>query len=539
MSVPDLSLTEQVAQHLDGFDSAPFLFVGSGLSRRYLGTEDWAGLLRRFSALTDRPWEYYLSTANGDYPEAASNIAERFHEVWWSSPRFVQSRKLFQKEARDRQSPLKFEIANYLRGISPLALPEDLGPSGFSEELLTLSQVMVDGVITTNWNQMLEQIFPDYQVFIGQEELLFARLLGIAEIYKIHGCCTQPNSLVLTAEDYSRFSLRNPYLASKLLTVFVEHPVVFLGYSLTDKNIRAILASIVECLSKEHIDQLKERLIFVEWDSERRGASFEQTTLPVSPGVNVPLMVIRTYSFQPVYEALATLRRKFPAATLRSLKDHVYTLVQTNDPTEKMHVLGIEEADVSSSVDVVFGVGIQSKLGHTGYKAISSDEVYRDLIFGEGASWDPAQVVEHVLPRLLSKTRTNLVPVYKYLRNAGQIDEAGNLVGEVHPRVRAAFSDDFERLLPSGSYRGEGKWVHSVAENLEELWEVCESIWPDKVPWHFFVHATHLGPDRLEQEKTLGYLRQWKALLVSDDISSRTAYKKLACAYDWLTYRNP
>jgi len=42
-----MSLQDDLHNHLEQFHTAPFLFVGSGLSRRYLGLEDWDGLLRR------------------------------------------------------------------------------------------------------------------------------------------------------------------------------------------------------------------------------------------------------------------------------------------------------------------------------------------------------------------------------------------------------------------------------------------------------------------------------------------------------------
>lgn len=49
--MPDLR--DALHQHLAKAGVAPFLFVGAGLSIRYLGLDGWAALLRRMAELTD------------------------------------------------------------------------------------------------------------------------------------------------------------------------------------------------------------------------------------------------------------------------------------------------------------------------------------------------------------------------------------------------------------------------------------------------------------------------------------------------------
>lgn len=349
-----MPLKVDLLTHLEQFHTAPFLFIGSGLSRRYLGLEDWEWLLRRFASLTRRPYEYFRSSANGKFPKITTEIAKEFHDLWWDSDSYSESRNQYSTEALTNQSALKIEISKYL--IEASSKPVE--GSQLLEEVELLRRSTVDGIITTNWDLFLERLFPDFEVYIGQDQLLFASSQGIGELYKIHGCCSQPNSLVATEEDYERFVDRNPYLAAKLLTMFVEHPIIFLGYRINDSHISDLIQSIAQCLTTDNIDQLRDRLIFVRWDPNEPDYKWEDSNF-VTLGFPIPIKTITTNSFKPIFEALTSLHRKFPARVLRRLKEHVYRLVHDNDPADQLHVMDLDQDTDPSQIKVVYGVGFK------------------------------------------------------------------------------------------------------------------------------------------------------------------------------------
>ncbi|MBA4056282.1 MAG: hypothetical protein C0490_16325, partial [Marivirga sp.] len=211
-----MAIKDQLVEIFRSRNSGPFLFVGSGFSRRYLGLEDWRGLLEKF-CISGKPFEYYLASANGDYPTVATLLAKDFNEIWWGADEFTKSVERHKSKIKDETSALRIEICNYLATLdqSKALLSE------YKHEVELLSGLNVDGIITTNWDMFLEQLFPEHRVYIGQDELLFSNPQEIGEIYKIHGCTTRPSSLVLTKSDYIEFQERNAYLAAKLITLFV------------------------------------------------------------------------------------------------------------------------------------------------------------------------------------------------------------------------------------------------------------------------------------------------------------------------------
>ncbi|WP_431064102.1 hypothetical protein [Methylotuvimicrobium sp.] len=93
--------------------AGPFLFLGSGFSRRYLGLEDWRGFLSKF-CVAGKPFEYYLSAANGNYPKVAALLAKDFNEYWWTAPEYAGNVERYKSKIKDETSALRIEICNYL-----------------------------------------------------------------------------------------------------------------------------------------------------------------------------------------------------------------------------------------------------------------------------------------------------------------------------------------------------------------------------------------------------------------------------------------
>lgn len=511
-------MNERFLDHLSKFRTVPFLFVGSGLSRRYLGTENWELLLRKYSAIAGRPYEYYRSSADGNLPQIASSIANDLHDKWWADAEFARSRTEAADDAVRRDSALKIEISRYLRSLSVSTVDPALEP-----EVDELRRAVIDGVITTNWDLFLEEVFPTFERFVGQDELIFQTTQAVGEIYKIHGCCTKPNSLVLTAEDYARFNDRNPYLAAKLLTVFVEHPVVFLGYSLSDENITGIIRSVAACLTTETLPHLRDRLIFVQWDEDATGEIGQGEI--VASGYSIPVVTVRTASFLPIFQSLASLRRRFPAKLLRRLKQHVYDLVLSGDPHEQIFVKDLEADSDPSKIDVVFGIGAISAIREKGYRGLSRDDLVRDVVQND-QSLNADAVVLQTLPNIF-RSGTRYVPLFKYLRAALEADK--NILTKLDQRVATAAQRDHDSFLPPLQYRKKGKLLAEDVASFQELAERCSRF-------DVLMYAPLLPKDKLQADAVREFLRTNIDLLQSSSSIHQTQYIKLVCLYDWLAH---
>ena len=355
-----MSFVEDFGDHLRKFPTSPFLFIGSGLSRRYLRLPTWKSLLETIcdKLKLPKPFEYYYSNAQQTFPMIASLIGKDFNDMWWTSDEYLESRHKYQSLAKSPWSPIKFEISKFIESYGMEAT--DVSDE-FDKEIALLKKAVIDGVITTNWDMLIESLFPDFVSFIGQEQLMFSEIFAVGELYKIHGSVTDPETLILTKDDYDEFHDRYSYLAAKLLTIFVEHPIVFLGYSLDDYNVQLLLKAILKCLSKEKVERLRDRLIFCQWNPMAKKTEMTDSTILISETL-IPIKLISMSTFTDVYSVLADNKKRLPVKVLRQMKGMVHDFVKSSDPKSRVFVSDdLDALESAHDVQFVYGVGLKEK----------------------------------------------------------------------------------------------------------------------------------------------------------------------------------
>ncbi|MCI5620723.1 MAG: SIR2 family protein [Lachnospiraceae bacterium] len=424
---------------VEKFSTTPFLFLGSGITRRYYNLPDWKGLLEHFAKEVrgdDFAYSAYenkaikIGNSAGLLPKVAELIQTDYDEKWFedASIRTVDADIL--DKIKTGLSPFKAEVASFIKRKSCVV-------GKYESEIQMLSALSVKniaGVITTNYDTFIEEQFHEYTRYVGQKQLIFSAIQGVAEIYKIHGSVEAPESLIINEQDYLDFNRNSAYLAAKLMTIFMEYPIIFMGYSISDSNIQKIIRSIVDCLDEEQIRLLEDRFVFVEYQQGRVGAEVSPYTIMIN---DKPLTMkkIVVDDFKLIYKALEGKKAKLPVRILRRFKQELYDFTVTSVPTASMRVASIEDDRVADE-ELVMAIGKYNDLGPRGLHGLEADEWYRNIIIDDiGCSAD--DLLEFAFDKLI-KQNSGRLPVNKYLSQATG----------TYPRcVEAAERQDFDFII--------------------------------------------------------------------------------------------
>lgn len=281
------------------------------------------------------------------------------------------------------QAYLKFKVAALLESITPANVSQ-LGNDNLKTEIEALRSIKPHAIITTNYDRMIEMIFPDHEPIVGQQ-ILRGQQFSVGEVYKIHGSIEEHNSIVFTQTDYDDFAKKKKFLSAKLLTFFNEHPLLFIGYSASDPNIRSILSDIDEALPEK--GGVIPNVYILEWNGGLTDDSSpaRDKLIATEDDRSIRVKLIEASDFAWVFDAFAAnpVLNDVNPKVLRALIARSYTLVRHDIPTMtieadfKMLNQAVED---SNSFAKLFGIAnISDYSAASAHHCLSATEITKQL----------------------------------------------------------------------------------------------------------------------------------------------------------------
>jgi hypothetical protein len=301
----------------------------------------------------------------------------------------------------------------------------------------------------------------------------------------------------------------------------LEHPVFFIGYSLSDENIASILGSISEIMTtNEQREKIAKNLIFVN-RAKGSGDSISETQLRFLDNKSIPITQVKTDEFSKVYLAFQGKERKIPAHILRIFREQFYQIVQGESPEKKLYcATNVDEImDGKSDIEFVAGFGLsRGKIGDIGLQGIEIESLIKDIVFDD-LEFEADEILTKTFPKIINKGK--YIPIKKYQKESGlsfkELEDLG--LKELIQR-----SNKYYLELIHSSY-------HRTYKNrgFKSLDDIINSDLADT--GKFEVIGWYILEKKIDLAKISEYLKS-----NFKKAKKNSSFKKLVCIYDLIKY---
>lgn len=529
-------IEREIKKIISQFQQLPYLFIGTGLSMRYASAPSWDELLffiwklienddrikfeknkqrieyeikSELPNIVEDDKKYYIN------PQLATELQYKFNLLYYNNEEF--DRSLFTKDESDeiignKIDPFKFYICKLIRGINI-----DESKKEYDElKFLIKNQNKIGGVITTNYDKVIENILTNFEILVGQENMLLSNTNNIFEIFKIHGSVDIPNSIVFTKKDYQDFNEKLKYLSAKLLTIFVEHPIIFIGYGFGDFNIIKLFEEISSCLNFEQLERTKKNFIFLTPSID--GKENINTKEFRFGNKKIFMTEITLDNYTKFYNELSNIESNIPIHLARKLQDMVCNYIYSSSITNNILFGDINSPDLDDNKAAVY-FGTKETVSQIGFDYYTIDTIIEDILFDNRPLLTNRKLITCTFRNIRSNAGSTLLPVHKYLRSL-KMD-----INEI-PRnynIIRSYTDIIPNKTELSIYVDKDANYTSMAEILEEH------------PNHILKQIANIKQyaSKIEIEDLGNYLRDCFNNGVFFENSKHSAFKRLAALYDF------
>lgn len=318
----------------------PIVFLGSGMSKRFLvNFPDWNNLLEEFWEVVKM--DNFYGNLNNVKDEVKSKCPE-LNDTEIDHYSFMRIGSIIEETYNRKFNNEDIIVDNFtpkdanILNISPFkrAISQRFNKYRFKDDVdaeYNLFQDMLlktQIILTTNYDSFIEDSYneiSDYKIekYIGQKGF-FRETYGYSEIYKIHGCVDSPNDIIITERDYEKFNKNSVLISAKIISMLINSPIIFLGYSLTDTNVRRIIREFTSSLSNEEITFLENKLVLVERKDGEKDF-IEEVVDDRDLGCKVK--VIKTDNFEKVFQKISSINQGIAPSAVRKYQHVIKELI--------------------------------------------------------------------------------------------------------------------------------------------------------------------------------------------------------------------
>lgn len=495
----------KIQEFMSKYTNHPVLFIGTGMSLRYLeNSYTWDGLLKRIAVdLFGDDREYlnikFRSSQNNNfkYESIAAELETRFNEILEKDDdgRFKEINDLFFEKMRAGESLSRFKI--YIAKLLTELKYIDSKQSEIDE--LKKARKNVGSIITTNYDNLAQDIF-EFTPLIGND-ILLSNPYG--SVYKIHGCISSPSKIIITEDDYNKFREKYELIRAQLLSLFIHNPIIFLGYNVGDENIKDILKTIFTYVdpNSKTAEKIRSNFLLVEYEKYSDNEEIVEHDIDITGFSTIRINKIKTDNFSQIYKSLADLSLPISAMDVRKFQSVAKEIYAGGT----IKVSFTEDMDSLDNSDKVVAIGSLKTIKYEFQTISEMMSNYFKIIEEENS---------HLL-KLINKQRigtTQYFPIFGFSKVCPDINNVDKLKEQQINKLNTIID----------GVREQCKNHHSTIEEIISDNRIAETYKNDAIVWA-------LWHDMIELDNAVNYLKSFKN-------KKDTGYKKILCVYDYKRY---
>lgn len=490
-----------ILEFIKNFHNHPVLFIGTGFSLRYLKKSySWDKLLETIDKKVFGDDVHYLDLKDQfgvkSYPAIAREIENSFSKFVKEdrNQEFTTVNQKFYDDLRQGKQPSRLKI--YISELlSDLTLKEELK---YQDELALLKKARknIGSIITTNYDLLIEDIFK-FNPLIANN-ILLSNPYG--SVYKIHGCITEPNSIIIKDTDYEEFDKRYELIRAQLLSIFIHNPIIFIGYSINDPNITAILKTIFSYVepNSEQANKIKDNFLLVEYEKGSTSEIVGEHDVVLENGSTIRINKIKTDNYGIIYEGISNLMLPVSVMDIRKVQ-HIVADITSG---ANIQVSITEDIDKLSNDTKILAIGSKKTITYAYQTKAEMMENYFKIVEEENIQ----------LLKLLDKQSTNIgqyFPIYSFSKICPDLKNISEYAQIQKEKLRENINN------PKG--------------NTLKVYNSVEEVLASDIPEYKqeFVIISQVYKENIS-------LNNLKNYLVNLPDKKGTKYRKLLCLYDYL-----